>query len=129
MAKRKTRINLSRSQLAFGSLALAILSWGGFLYYTYRIPPAGITYPGFFAILFLAATCTVLPVALAIDGRWQRAGSRRRSLWHPIRIAVWIGLWAALCVWLQLVQLLSWTTAILFLAIFAMIEWFISSHK
>ena len=61
MAKRKNRINFSRSQLAFGSLALAILGWGGFLYYTYRIAPAGITYPGFFAILFLA---TKVPVPI-----------------------------------------------------------------
>jgi hypothetical protein len=122
MAKRKTRIHLSRAQLAFGSLALAILGWAGFLYYTYWMPPAGATYPGFFAILFVAATCTVLPIILVIDGR-------RRSSWRLVRMAIWIGLWVTLCVWLQLLQLLNWGTAILFLAIFALIEWFIMSRK
>jgi len=129
MAKRKTRIHLSRAQLAFGSLALAILSWGGFFYYTYQMPPASATYPGFLALIFVATTCTALPAILAIDGRRTAAGSRRQLSWRPVRIAIWIGLWVVLCIGLQLMQLLNWGTAILFLAIFALIEWFIISRK
>jgi len=129
MAKRKTRIKISHSQLAIISLALAMVSWGGFFYYTYYVPPSIPTYPVFFSILFVAATCTALPVSLVIDRRRRPAKTRRHSLWRPIRIALWIGLWIALCVWLQLVQLLHWGTAILFLVIFALIEWFIITRK
>lgn len=129
VAQRKRRIRISHLQLAIASLAFALASWAGFLYYTYRVPPSMPAYPLFFLLLFLAMTGTILPIALFIHGRRRRASSRRRTLWQPMRIALWIGLWVTLCIWLLFVQLLHWGTAILFLVIFGLIEWFIISRK
>ena len=127
MAKRK--IKVSYSQLAVGSLVLAILSWMGFLYFTFRLPPNDSTLPLFFLILFIAVTSSVIPLTTLIDGRRRKASKRRRTLWRPIRRGLWAGFWVTLCAWLQWVQLLNWVIAFLFLIIFAMIEWFIVSRK
>lgn len=129
MAKRKVSFHLSPGQLTLGSLALAVVSWAGFFYFTYGIPPALPTYPAFFAILFLAVTTTLIPLFVLIGRRPRSGRTQRSSLWRPVRLAMLAGLWVASCVWLQLVQLLNWGTALLLLAILALIEWFIASRK
>ena len=127
MARRK--IKISHSQLAAGSLALAILGWLGFLYFTFRLPPTGSTLPLFFLILFIAVTASAIPFTVLTIGRRRKAGKRRQTLWRSIRQGLWVGLWVTLCAWLQWIQLLNWIVAFLFFFIFALIEWFIISRK
>lgn len=128
MARRKTKVPLSRMQVAVISAVIGVASWIGLIYFTYAWPPTISTLPAFFSILFVAASATAVPLMLLIDARLRKP-SARLSWWRPIRQAIWLGLWVALCSWLQFIRLLDWITALLFLVILGLIEWFIITRK
>jgi hypothetical protein len=128
MSRRKAEFPLSRSQMALLALILAAAGWIGLLVFTYAAAPSGGGLAVFFMLVFLAVTATATPLALALDARLSRPDSPRR-VWRPIRQGAEVGLWVVICLWLQLVRLLDWITALLFLVILGLIEWFIVSHK
>ena len=128
MTRRKTQERLSRPQVAVISLAISVTSWIGLVYFTYAWPPDISTLPAFFPLLFVAVSASAVPFTLLIDARLRKPNTRA-SYWRPIRQAIWLGVWVALCSWLQLIRLLDWITALLFLVILGLIEWFIITRK
>ena len=128
MTRRRDSIAPSRMQVALLAILIASASWAGLLYLTYAWPPSGAMLPAFFLILFLAMSASATPFALLLDARLRRS-SPRPGLWRPIRQGMWMGVWGVLCAWLQLIQLLDWVTAILFVVILFLVEWFVISRK
>lgn len=110
------------------SIVLALLAWAGLLYMTYLQPPTGIYLPAAFLLLFSAVSATAIPFSLLINSRVRKVDVRP-SLWRPVRQGLWVGLWVTLCAWLQLLRLLEWFTALLFLILFVMVELFFLSRK
>jgi len=128
MPKKRAALDLSRSQLALLALAVAAAGWLALIAFTYALPPSGAMLPAFFAILFVATSASALLLLLWIGARLQK-GPAPAMPWQSLRQAIEIGLWATLCVWLQWVRLLNLLTALLFLAILILIEWFIRSRQ
>ncbi len=54
----------------------------------------------FLAALLVAVTGLVMPVAFIINRRFGRTDSQRFMV--VVRQAMWVGLWAAFCAWLQM---------------------------
>lgn len=54
----------------------------------------------FLAALLVAVTGLVLPIAYVLNRRFGRSPSQ--SFLVVLRQAMWVGLWAAFCVWLQM---------------------------
>ena len=129
MTKRKAgSIPLSYGHIIILALFASLAGWGGLILYTYAFPPDLSTYPLFFFLLFISATATIVPLTVLVNARLAKNPSRP-SHWRPLRQAIWGGLWVTLCAWLQLIRLLDWIAAALFLVIFVTIEWFILSRK
>jgi hypothetical protein len=128
MSQRRAVATMSRRPVGLMSALLALAAVVGLIMFTFIYPPAGTTLPVFFAILFLAAAGLACPLLLLWDARSRQPAPRRR-VWVALRRSLWVGLWVALCAWLQLVRLLDVTTALLFLVVLALGEWLLSSRR
>jgi hypothetical protein len=126
LSKKRAGFVPSRAQVAWAALGLALLGWLGLVLFTYISPADEASLPILLAILFCAVSASAVPWLLGIHARLDRTG--RLPLGPPLRQALEVGGWAALCVWLQWVRLLNWITAALCLVIIALIEWFILSR-
>lgn len=54
----------------------------------------------FLAALLVAVTGLVMPLAYIVNRRFGRSGSQRFVV--VLRQAMWVGLWASFCIWLQM---------------------------
>jgi hypothetical protein len=54
----------------------------------------------FLAALLVAVTGLVMPLAYIVNRRFGRTGSQRFAV--VLRQAMWVGLWASFCIWLQM---------------------------
>ena len=127
MPRKPAGLRLSRAQVGWLAVGLALLGWMGLLAFTFALPPRDAALPGFFAIFFVAASASAALPLLWIHGRLGK--KRPAPIWPPLRQGVEVGLWATLCVWLQWVRLLNWISAILFAVVLVLIEWFILTRK
>jgi hypothetical protein len=65
----------------------------------------------FLAALLVAVTGLVLPVAYVLNRRFGRSPSQ--SFLVVLRQAMWVGLWAAFCMWLQMQRSLGLGAAVM----------------
>jgi hypothetical protein len=128
MSRSRQCIGSSRLRAGIIAFCVGLVGLVGLLYFTYTFPPTTETLPFLFALLFLTVSGLAIPGTVFLDGRLRRPADPSH-IWQPIRQGMWLGLWATLCVWLQWVDLLDWVTALLFLIILILIEWFIISRR
>jgi hypothetical protein len=104
------------------SFVLAVAGWMGLYYLVGALVPS----PGprwlFFVVGLMAVTGTAAPFVWYLNRRFARRPVPGGVL---IRQALWVGLFAATCAWLQLARTLTWSTALLMAAGLAGIEWFL----
>ncbi len=101
---------------------LALLAWGGLLAFTYFLPPGIVTAIILLIILFVALVCTISPLAYLIGLRFISSQLYRATLRYSLRQGILLALWIEFN--LLLFALRSWSifTAIVSLAIVAVIE-------
>ncbi len=94
-------------QYLASSLFLIVLGWGGLvlLLFVFDVPPLVWARWGFFALWFIALTGTALPAAYFFNRRFP---SDPPAEPHAIvRQAMWVGVYGATLVWLQLGHLVN----------------------
>lgn len=121
----------SPSNLRYGwiGIAIALPSLAGIVYLTYWLPPFGAALPLFFALVFLTVGGLSAPLCAWLEGRLAQRFRWRTSVWRFVRWSAWLGLWGALCAWLQYNGLLYIVSAVLLLLILFLVEWLILSRQ
>jgi hypothetical protein len=80
----------------------------------------------FLAVILVAVTGLALPLAFILNRRFLRGksafGSPTPSFMVTLRQAMWFGLWASFCVWLQMTRMLSIPVAVLVAVVLIMFE-------
>ena len=74
----------------------------------------------FLAAVVVMATGLTLPLAYYLNKRFGQAPSQHFLI--VLRQAMWVGIWLAICTWLQMNRSLSWGVAILVAVVFGTIE-------
>lgn len=110
-------------------IALAILGWAGLGYFTYHNPPAVWNRIVAVAMLWLALWATLLPLTYWFHLRRQRLGAEEGIVPRAARQSALGALLAAVCVWLRMVQALSWANLILLLLLVALAEVLLSGRR
>ena len=118
-----SRRRITRRGALYLMAAIAPLAWGGLLAFTYFEPPKSvIQFVVVFALVFVALSCTLTPLAYLISLCFISSRLYRATLRHSLRQ----GTLLALCIILNLLlrALHSWSifTAIVSLGIIAVIE-------
>jgi hypothetical protein len=100
---------------------LAGVGWTGlFIVLRFTLPTLGPRW-FFFFLCTLAATGTSIPFLWFLHRRFKAGAATAAST--LLRRALWIGAYAALCIWLQINRSLSLALALLLAVGFASIEW------
>jgi ABC-type xylose transport system permease subunit len=76
----------------------------------------------FLAGVAASITGLVLPLVYYLN---RRFGSHFPSFWVVLRQSMWVGLWFAFCVWLQMNRTLGLAVALLVAAVFVMVEFLV----
>jgi hypothetical protein len=104
------------------ALVLAAIGWPGvLLVVSATLPTVGPRWL-FFLLWMLATTGTALPFVWFLHRRFASTAAPAPVL---LRQAIWVGLYASLCVWLQINRSLSLSLALLIAAGLAAFEWFL----
>lgn len=74
----------------------------------------------FLAALLVAVTGLVMPLAFLINRRFGRSGSQ--SFMIVLRQAMWAGLWASFCAWLQMQRSLGFGVMLLSAVVLVIVE-------
>ncbi len=102
---------------------LILIGWSGlYLLMVSTLPTVGPRWL-FFFLLTLASTGTALPFIWYLHRRFPPRRSAPSAV--LLREALWVALFAALCVWLQFNRSLSLPLAMLIAAGFLVLEWFL----
>jgi hypothetical protein len=126
---RAPRTTADHNGVTIAAILMMLIGWGG-LYglITTELPRVGARWL-FFVLMFMAVTGTVLPVI-----RWVNVRITPRSRILPpggvlVRQAVWIGLFAVTCAWLQIPRVLSAPIAFFLALALLVIEVFLRSRE
>lgn len=107
---------------------LALLGWGGLAGLVFNVDPRIGTLPlwGFFVLWLMALTGTALPFVRYLNRRFspEPVGADIQ-----VRQAVWVGLFAAACAWMQRSGLLHSASAALLLVALAVVEWLLRMRE
>ncbi len=107
--------------LMIAAIILAAIGWLGLLVLmNVTLPTVGPRW-FFFFLWVLAVTGTVLPFIWLLQRRFS--ANRPAAPSTLLRQGLWVGLYAALCVWLQINRSLSLPLAILLAAGVGLLEW------
>lgn len=102
------------------AIILAILGWGGlFLLFQNTMPSVGPRWL-FFFLFFLALTGTTLPVVAFLNRRFPTVPPAASGM--IVREAIWVGLYGATLIWLQIARVLNLGLAFLLAVGFIAIE-------
>lgn len=105
---------------------LMLIGWGGLLWLTTQtLPRIGGPLWGFFILLQIAVTGTALPLVRYLNVRLTRHNQAYPPSGVIVRQAVWIGLFAVTCAWLQIPRALNWPAAIAIVVVLLIIEVFL----
>jgi hypothetical protein len=77
----------------------------------------------FLAALLVAVTGLTMPVAYLVNRRFGRPGAQRFIV--VLRQAMWVGLWASFCVWLQMQRSLGLGVVLLSAMVLVTVELFL----
>lgn len=102
------------------AIVLAILGWGGlFLLFQNTMPSVGPRWL-FFFLFVLALTGTALPVVAFLNRRFPTVPPAASGM--IVREAIWVGLYGATLIWLQIARVLNLGLAFLLAVGFIAIE-------
>lgn len=87
------------------ALALIIIGWGGLYFVITMTLPLVWSRWGFFALLLMALTGTVLPIVYFLHQRFPAEPPAEANV--IIRQALWVGVYGATLAWLQLGRLVT----------------------
>jgi hypothetical protein len=116
------------------SLGLALFSFLALLYLITQVWPDPNTLlagPQLLLLLFvfLSLGAGAVPVAAYLNYRFARPGWLKRDKARLLRQGGWLGLFGTLLAYLQLIRALTWTIALVLLAIFILIELFFLTRE
>jgi hypothetical protein len=115
--------------LAAGVL-LMVLGWLGlYKLVTTEFPRIGGQLWGFFVLLHLAVTGTILPFVRYLNVRFTPIHAPLPPGGVIVRQSVWIGLWVVACAWLQIPRALSWPIAFFLALVFVVLEIFLRNRE
>ncbi len=106
------------------SVPLALVGWAGVVFLTAALPFSPTALIPVLPTLALAVTMSAAPWVWVIARRVGTPIVGERPA-VALRVAMWIGLWAALCVGLRLMAAFSWWVAVTVGVIFGLIESFL----
>jgi hypothetical protein len=101
---------------------LFFVGWGGIIALILYSVPAVLERLGFFVLGLAGLTGTAVPFMVFLS---QRFGRRPISARVLMRRAIWVGAFGVTLAWLQLGRTLTWSIALLLVAVFVAIEWFV----
>lgn len=111
------------------AITIAVASTAALVYLTYRLPPEGLPLVLFFLLVFCGAAGLTAPLMLWVNRRLVLSRRLPASPRRPIRWSAWAGLLAAILAWLQFIRLLNVVSAVLFVLIFSLLEWLITTRR
>ncbi|MBI2332470.1 MAG: hypothetical protein HYU84_09995 [Chloroflexi bacterium] len=97
--------NLNFKPFGLSALALAVIGWGGLYLIINMTLPFVWSRWGFFALLLMALTGTVLPIVFYLHQRFPADPPADANV--LIRQAMWVGVYGATLAWLQLGRLVT----------------------
>jgi hypothetical protein len=115
-------------------MALAVLaalaSWAGLWYLIHNTSPEPF-FPLFLALTFTAVSFTSLPVVAYLNRRFSDPATYRADYKRLLRQSGWLGLFAALCAWLQPppIRVLNGLVAAILFSVFALVEAFLLTRQ
>lgn len=123
MSTVESRSSPNYRSLMIAALILALIGWLGlFLLMNVTLPTVGPRW-FFFFLWVLAVTGTVLPFIWLLHRRFL--ADRPAAPSTLLRQGLWIGLYAALCAWLQINRSFSLPLAIIMAAGVGLLEWLV----
>lgn len=124
------RIPADHLGMLLAAVVMAILSWAG-LYWlvTTQQPRIGGQLWLFFLLISMAVTCTVLPFVRYFNVRLTPLHRELPPSGVIIRQSVWVGLYVAICAWLQIPRVLSLPAATLLAIAFIGVEVFLRARE
>lgn len=114
-------MRLDNRLLMGGGIAVGLLAWGGLGYLVYAVPPTLLYRIAFLALLLLATGASSVPVSLLLNRRFATL-RRGRDQIRALRQSLWVSAFSVLCAWLQMERSLTWSAALVFLGVFALVE-------
>jgi hypothetical protein len=110
-------------------VALMLLGWGGlYVLVTTTVPRVGQQWM-FFLLLQIAVTGTALPFVRYLNVRFTPVTADLPPGGVIVRQSIWIGLFALLCAWLQILRVLSLPVAFFLAVVLLGIEIFLRSRE
>jgi hypothetical protein len=119
---------MSSRELWALSVPLAVLGWVGLAVVTAFLPFSPVAALIALPLLLLAVTFTAAPIIWLVAQRLKLPGPGERPV-VALRVAFWLGLWAATAAGLQLFDAFSWLVAITLAVIFGLIEGFLQQQS
>lgn len=112
------------------ALAMMLIGWGGLALLINTNPPRiGAELWSFFVLLHIAVTGTVLPFVRYFNVRFTRVAAPAPPGGVIVRQSVWIGLFAVICAWLQILRTLSVPVAFFVALVFIVLEAFLRTKE
>lgn len=117
-----------------GAIAVALISYASLYYlvfYVWTDPWIVMAWPQpfFLLLLFLALGSTVIPVAAYLNQRFARPDWLEHDNLRLLRQGGWVGLWAVVLAYLQLIRALNWTIALVLTGVLVLVEAFFITRE
>jgi hypothetical protein len=112
----------SHRTIVIGLAIVAVLFWFALLTLMNRKPPDSMGKAVFLALWGIAVTCSVIPMAFAINTRWVLTLSRRATLARSVRQGVLAGALATLLMTLRFAHLLSLAVGMVLVVVVVLVE-------
>lgn len=101
---------------------LATVLWASLAIFVNRQPPVGANLAIFLVIWGLCISATMIPLAYAANARLARSRGQRGDIHRAIRQGMLLGILAILLMALQLIKVLSLTTALVLGLVVVLVE-------
>lgn len=106
------------------SVPLALLGWAGVVFLTAALPVSQTAVLAVAPVLALALTMTAAPWVWLVGRRLRLPTVGERPV-VALRVAMWFGLWIALCFGLRMMNAFSWLVAMTVGVAFGLLEAFL----
>ena len=127
MAKKPKQAGQSRRWIVI-TVLVALLAWMG-LWGVVQLPITNASQVVFFALLFIATACTVMPPIAYLNVRFAQSGNLRTQQVRFVRQSIWLGVFAVIAGWLQTRRILTVTLALILMAVLALTETFLITRE
>jgi hypothetical protein len=108
---------------------MMVVGWGGlFWLVSTQVPQLGVVWM-FYLFLHLAVTGTVLPVVRYLNMRFTPVTAEPPPGGVIVRQSVWLGLFAIIIAWLQVLRVLSIPTMFFLALVFIVLEVFLRARE